>query len=491
MIQTYKFFKWCMPVILFLAAPIIFAQAGYNEIGSFEQELPSYWSKGAEPSGSTLSWATDEFRSMGRSLKIEKTATSETAMWFTENSVDMWAPFLQKDVDMLIGAYVKTEGVNTNPSNDDERWWISYTFYDSAGVLIGETKLPIDQSAATSNGWVADTNDVAETVLPREAYKLEITFAGGKDATGTVWADDFMLFGREGAWAGQNWNTAVGVPTGWNYWLPPIGGNDGRLSNGYENTIVTDEEAHSGTYSLKFDLPFDRPPHDAWVGTQRMLLEPNLKPGDPIKISVWIKAENLVPDSAALHPETWAVGITPLSHSGYLPNDPYDEKGPDLQYTLPNVTSFDWTQFSLETVVPNPDAFEAKAMSVRIHVYSRFTGTVYFDDLTVEAIGSVTDVKELDLLPVSYNLSQNYPNPFNPSTVINYSLPQTSFVTVKIYDMLGREVKTLVNREENAGTHIVQWNGRNNNGQKVTSGTYIYRIQAGDFVEAKKMLLLK
>ena len=57
--------------------------------------------------------------------------------------------------------------------------------------------------------------------------------------------------------------------------------------------------------------------------------------------------------------------------------------------------------------------------------------------------------------------------------------------------MLGSEVKTLVNREENAGVHMVHWNGKNNNGQKVTSGTYIYRIQAGDFVEAKKMLLLK
>ncbi len=55
----------------------------------------------------------------------------------------------------------------------------------------------------------------------------------------TVWADDFIFVGR-GSWAGQDWNTAVGVPTGWFYWLPPVGGNDGVLSDGFENTIITE-----------------------------------------------------------------------------------------------------------------------------------------------------------------------------------------------------------------------------------------------------------
>jgi flagellar hook assembly protein FlgD len=92
---------------------------------------------------------------------------------------------------------------------------------------------------------------------------------------------------------------------------------------------------------------------------------------------------------------------------------------------------------------------------------------------------------------MSYDLQQNYPNPFNPTTLIRYAIPNASHVTIKIYDMLGREVKTLVNSEQNAGFQTVQWNGENNFGSKVASGAYIYMIKAGDFFQAKKMILLK
>ena len=103
---------------------------------------------------------------------------------------------------------------------------------------------------------------------------------------------------------------------------------------------------------------------------------------------------------------------------------------------------------------------------------------------------NTTDVKD-NYLPKDYTLNQNYPNPFNPSTTISYALPKTSFVTLRIYDMLGREIKTLVNNQQNAGTNMVQWNGDNNFGTKVSSGTYIYVIRADEFYSAKKMVLLK
>ncbi len=103
---------------------------------------------------------------------------------------------------------------------------------------------------------------------------------------------------------------------------------------------------------------------------------------------------------------------------------------------------------------------------------------------------TVTDVEE-EKIPIEFSLEQNYPNPFNPTTRISYSLPQNSFVTLKIYDMLGREVRTLVNQNINAGKISVDWNGDDNFGMKVSSGAYIYRIIAGDFVATKKMLLIK
>jgi photosystem II stability/assembly factor-like uncharacterized protein len=90
------------------------------------------------------------------------------------------------------------------------------------------------------------------------------------------------------------------------------------------------------------------------------------------------------------------------------------------------------------------------------------------------------------LLAFEYKLEQNYPNPFNPTTVINYSIPKERFVTIKVYDILGREIKTLVNEEKIAGNYSVQFNGSN-----LASGIYYYRMQAGDFVQTKKLVLLK
>jgi flagellar hook assembly protein FlgD len=88
-------------------------------------------------------------------------------------------------------------------------------------------------------------------------------------------------------------------------------------------------------------------------------------------------------------------------------------------------------------------------------------------------------------------VSQNYPNPFNPSTVINYSVPDAQFVTIRVYNMLGQEIATLVNEEVEAGIYNVTWNGVDNSGIKVATGTYIYRVVAGSNVATKKMILLK
>ena len=358
-----------------------------NTIGGFEGSLPSYWNIGNQPGGSTLTWATDQYRSLGHSLKMTKTATSDTAAWISDNMCDIWSPQISKNVDILLGAYVKTSGVNTSPSTNDQKWYIAYTFYDSVGTLIGQTKLPINQSVATSTGWVADTNAVGATTLPRDAWKLIISFVGGKNATGTVWADDFILTGRGGNWAGQDWNTSVGVPTGWYYWLPPNGGNDALLSNGFENTVVTSEASHSGANSLKFNLPAGRAAHDGFVGTKRIpfgnLSTGTINAGDVLRVSVWIKASNLVPDSAAKYPGTWAVGITPLWFAKFGNNDGYNNVGPGNDYTFafPPVTSFDWTQFTLDIQVPA--GVNAAALETRLHVYSTFVGTVYFDDLTI------------------------------------------------------------------------------------------------------------
>ena len=93
--------------------------------------------------------------------------------------------------------------------------------------------------------------------------------------------------------------------------------------------------------------------------------------------------------------------------------------------------------------------------------------------------------------PRDFSLAQNVPNPFNPTTTIRFELPKAADVTLKVFNLLGQEVRTLINGRQEAGFHTVVWDGRNTSGRAVASGVYFYHLQAGTFSKAKKMLLLK
>jgi hypothetical protein len=105
----------------------------------------------------------------------------------------------------------------------------------------------------------------------------------------------------------------------------------------------------------------------------------------------------------------------------------------------------------------------------------------------IESVG-LADGSEI---PKSYKIHQNHPNPFNPVTTLRYDLPEDGLVNITIYDMMGRVVKNLVNVHQNAGYKSIQWNATNNAGQPVSAGLYLYTIQAGEFRQTKKMVLLK
>ena len=104
--------------------------------------------------------------------------------------------------------------------------------------------------------------------------------------------------------------------------------------------------------------------------------------------------------------------------------------------------------------------------------------------LTVET--SVTNEEEIINTPTDFVLNQNYPNPFNPTTTISFSIPFSGFTSLNVYDILGNEVATLVNEEKPAGNYEVSFNA-----SSLPSGTYFYRIQAGLFIETRKMILMK
>ena len=105
--------------------------------------------------------------------------------------------------------------------------------------------------------------------------------------------------------------------------------------------------------------------------------------------------------------------------------------------------------------------------------------------------GQLKTINDNAFFPEILSLFQNYPNPFNPTTTLKYDLPEDALVNITIYDMMGRVVKTMVNSQQNAGFKSVRWNATNDKGQPVSAGLYLYTIQAGEFRQTKKMVLLK
>jgi len=102
-----------------------------------------------------------------------------------------------------------------------------------------------------------------------------------------------------------------------------------------------------------------------------------------------------------------------------------------------------------------------------------------------------TDIGDKDNVPRKFALHQNYPNPFNPVTTIKYELAKNSNVEITVFDIMGRKIKTLVNKKQNAGDHLTVWNGTNNNGFKVTSGIYFVKMKSSSFERIRKMTLIK
>lgn len=105
---------------------------------------------------------------------------------------------------------------------------------------------------------------------------------------------------------------------------------------------------------------------------------------------------------------------------------------------------------------------------------------------TILQYGSAVSVENVNLNAADFSLNQNYPNPFNPSTIIQFAIPQSSFVTLEVFNALGEKVNVLVSEELDAGTYNYEWNASN-----FTSGMYFYRLQTADFIETKKMILMK
>ena len=125
--------------------------------------------------------------------------------------------------------------------------------------------------------------------------------------------------------------------------------------------------------------------------------------------------------------------------------------------------------------------------------YYRITAVDIHDNegKSSETISQTVGLEDIDMIPDTYELVQNYPNPFNPSTTLTYGLPEMSDVKIIIFDISGRTIMEWKINAQRAGWHHVVWNGRNINGDQVSTGMYIYKLYAGDYSDTKKMVLVK
>ncbi len=196
-------------------------------------------------------------------------------------------------------------------------------------------------------------------------------------------------------------------------------------------------------------------------------------PATPTNLSAELKGIN--PDVLL----TWEFNSIPFQEIGFQITR---KLGEPWIYT--NYEILDSVDISTRTYIDTTVEF-SNHYSYRIRSYSDQFISFFSEPAEIDIVTSLENPFGF-VENIEYLLEQNYPNPFNPITTINYQIPELNFVTLKIYDVLGNEIVTLVNDEKNIGNYEVEFDATS-----LTSGIYFYRIQAGSFVETKKMILMK
>ncbi len=457
--------------------------------GDLETRTPNFWSEWNAQSGATLTWASDEagpnpgntaLQSL-YSFKVEKTAaTTDWVGWQTENNADLYWNNAAGNVLYNFTFWAKTAGVNTTPANQDGEIGVWYKFY-SGGSLVGESFVPVDQSVADKD-WAQYTGALLVTAEPDEVYAYA---AMGKDATGTVWFDNVDM--TTDPWSMSLFNADAETPESWMYWF-----DAGKL--GFANVVET-AGAPSGTHAVLLEEQDNEDDEMVFYS------EPFAAAGNEwYKFSFMVKSEGVntdslfIPTSVIPDRDNDRAGITILFHRGPDLEKSWDLTGGDqFVYIDQRTDSLGWVMVNAIAKAPE----DAEGISVRARFTSFPVGKVWYDDFSIQHINKVITAIEPEptpvtsLLPTNFKLMQNYPNPFNPETIIEYLVPENGSVELSIYNMLGQKVRTLVSGVRQAGTYQVHWDGTDNNGNRVSSGVYLYSLRGTNALITKKMVLMK
>ena len=474
----------------FLLTGSLFAQTNLLPNGDFETYAPAFWEEyNGGLTGVQLTWADDEAAQNPwspdtvdvpsyRSFKVEKSSTTtDAAGWKSVNNADLYWNNAVGNKLYTLTFYAKTSGVNTNPSGQDAKIGVWYRFYANS-ALIGEQFVELDQTTASTD-WTKYTGALTISDEPDEVYAYAVM---EMNATGTVWFDNIDC-GTSDPWSMGIFNGDAETPVGWMYWT------DSSMPN--FASLVTDT-VHGGNYGV---LLYEKDNE-----SDEMVYYSAPMPAQADKwyrLSVWVKTDSANTDTcwypSNATPEFFdhRMGICFFFHMGDIDHS-WDLTGGDqFFYINQRDTATGWTQYVVVAKAPS----DATGLSIRARFNNYPTGYAWYDDFEIFAADAIVSIEDpaspISNLISNYNLLQNYPNPFNPETIIEYQVPERGRVELNIYNMLGQKIRTLVNDVMPAGTYQVLWNGKDDYGNQVATGVYLYQLRGKNALITKKMMLIK
>jgi hypothetical protein len=471
----------------FAVAKAVIVDGGLPNAG-FEGSQPNYFDPVGTSPTADVSWGTDESRTGGHSLKISKSSGDGTAAWSSIDLYRYWSIYVGQNVGMEVGAWVKLDGVNTNPSSDDEKVQVVFNFLDENGAdLLGAPYVIDVPQTSGSTGWV-EVKSTDPLSFPVTVSSITTEFRMGSSATGTAYLDDYFVRNTtEGEWVGDFFNPNVDVPGGWHYWWPDFStGQSDWETDAPVYMGQSTAEAHTGDASLQ--MTKNGTGYELTVNSDPSNFDND---GSPLVFSAWIKAELADGLADSVNSDaSYGMGFTVTWHDGTMGPDGWGQVGGhDVQFTVAGDTT-DWTQY--QAVLTPPEG--ATQYSVRARYWHNFRGTSYWDDFSVyttEALAIDDDIT-INFIPDDFQLISAYPNPFNPTVNIAFDLPRNGNVHLAIYNILGRRVATLVDQNMSMGRHSITWNAKTENGLELPSGMYFVQILTDNqHAQVKKITYLK
>jgi hypothetical protein len=272
----------------------------------------------------------------------------------------------------------------------------------------------------------------------------------------------------------------------------PLGGSINPYTIDLENGIVED------SYEDGIVLWKSGGTNDRWGLTHAPVRTGNLSITDSPNINYLDNTDSWLESRFKLNLSSYYGAEVSFYYRGIIQNGAdflyfeYSTDGGSTWEQFPNPITgsfFNFTEYTadLSGLGGQPD------VRLRFHLVTNSSGRregIYIDDFAI-TLGP-TDVEgDIPATPISFNLSQNYPNPFNARTRISFSLDKDSFTRLTVYDLLGRQVKTLISEDLEKGLHQVTWDGTDKSGESTASGIYLYRLDTGSNSRVKRMSLLK